>query len=692
MADGSPKGRSKPRKLAPLEDSNALTIKTSTATSNKKELVEAVRRLNPAGLNAAPVIFWDVEGSLKNVNIDGGGVKQQLTIVENGVNYSIKRYNDLRVLNDRLTRDLKAKLDELDDQKKGYEQLVAMKNATTEEGIRIEQLKMEAEQIQHEINKKAHQTRQFEYMLLRLKQNQLKFDAHMTGMEETMRNISKEGMEIRLLRRDLDAGLAKAVAVLEETQFKLTSSRTDRDVLLAQRKNELKTAQVLQEWMGQRAQQKAELQIELKGNLTRTEEAFLKTTVNAKIDNTKNLQKAAEESQKKLQAMEDLFAKLKQVTGVRTLEDMLDKFSSQKGNKKGLEMDVAEAEKRLATAKKENRKKEKQFQELKSSGGGLAELSREVNEKMEEAINASRTEQKLIRADSDRLSAIILSLSQGAQGLLQRVGPYLHLADGVAFELAAGAEEQQSWAKTLEALTTAEQVLAKMLETMNGDATSPDALKLLTHEEEDDDATAHSDERSVGSAAEAPNKTTNVRIKSRKLLRAIEEAGMADEAAAALVLSGSAFGRSELDADAEPAAALDSEPIMSRIAVKKSSVHTETAFLRKQELEARRKRCVERNRPHSCLGSLSPVCTHSSLTFSSRPPKNAPLRLAESMLQRGNNDDEKLELEARLNAQKAMAKRLSTFPAPGTLPEGVTLRDDVMTKTKAFLDKMPKLT
>ncbi|NDD93334.1 hypothetical protein EBZ37_14795, partial [bacterium] len=332
MAEGSPRmGRSnstKPRKLAPLGEGKGdgsptnmqLMVKTN-ATSNKKELVEAVRRLSPAGLNPAPGIFWDVEGSLKNVNIDGGGVKQQLTIVENGVNYSIKRYNDLRVMNDRLTRDLKAKLDELDDQKKGYEQLVAMKNATTEEGIRIEQLKEEAHQIQHEINLKAHQTRQLEYMLLRLKQNQLKFDAHMTGMEETMRNISKEGMEIRLLRRSLDAGLAKAVAVLDETQSNLAASRKDREVLLAQRKTELKTAQVLQEWMGQRAQQKAELQIELKGNLTRTEEAFLKSTLNERIDNTKNLQKAAEDSQKKLQAMEDMFAKLKQVSDKPSRDD-----------------------------------------------------------------------------------------------------------------------------------------------------------------------------------------------------------------------------------------------------------------------------------------------------------------------------------------------------------------------------------
>ena len=597
--------------MEPLHDpgsptNNGVMVRMSS-TSNKKELVEAVRRLNPAGLNAAPGIFWDVEGSLKNVNIDGGGVKQQLTIVENGVNYSIKRYNDLIVLNDRLTRELKVKLDELDDQKKGYEQLVAMKDATTEEGVRIEQLKHEAKSIQHECDKKQHQTRQLEYMLLRLKQNQLKFDAHMTGMEETMRNISKEGMEIRLLRRGLDAGLAKAVAVYEETQANLATSRKDREVLLGQRKMELKTAQVLQQWMIQRAKEKAELQIELKGNLTRTEEQFLKTKLNEKIENTKSLQKATEESHRRLQSMEDLFAKLKQVTGVKTLEDMLEKFSSQKGNKKGLEMDVAEAEKRLAAAKKEYRKKETRFQELKSSGGGRSELSREYMEKMEEAILNSKGEQKLLRADSERLSAIILSLSQGAQGLLQRVGPHLHLSDGVTFELTGGAEEQAAWAKTLDALTTAEQVLAKMLETMSGDgATSPDALKLLSQDEEDDDHSVESNARSVGSAGEVPSMGNNVRIKSRKLLRVIEEVGAAD----ATALSGFAASDTLDFGETEATQQQDSDPVLSRVAVKNTSVRTENAFLRKKELELRRKRCVISPPPQSpplqCTNPLPP--------------------------------------------------------------------------------------
>lgn len=57
-----------------------------------------------------------------------------MIIVENGVNYNIKRYNDLKVANDRLKVDLKKRLDELEAQKKQYETLDAMKKAQTEDG------------------------------------------------------------------------------------------------------------------------------------------------------------------------------------------------------------------------------------------------------------------------------------------------------------------------------------------------------------------------------------------------------------------------------------------------------------------------------------------------------------------------------------------------------------------------------
>lgn len=156
--------------------------------------------------------------------IDDSDVKQQMTIVENGVNYNIKRFNDLKVLNGRLTKVLKAKLDELEYEKKTYENLDAMKKAQTEEGMRIESLHSEIKQVEEEIRDRVHYSRKLDHILGRLKKNQLKYDAHMTGLEDTMRAIRKEEAEIRLMRRSLDAGLAKALLVLEETRSKYVTA------------------------------------------------------------------------------------------------------------------------------------------------------------------------------------------------------------------------------------------------------------------------------------------------------------------------------------------------------------------------------------------------------------------------------------------------------------------------------------
>lgn len=66
---------------------------------------------------------------------------QQLSIVEDGVNNSARKYNDLRVLCDRKTFELKAKLDDLETQKLQYDELSKMKKANTFESARIDVLK-----------------------------------------------------------------------------------------------------------------------------------------------------------------------------------------------------------------------------------------------------------------------------------------------------------------------------------------------------------------------------------------------------------------------------------------------------------------------------------------------------------------------------------------------------------------------
>ena len=88
--------------------------------------------------------------------------------------------------------------------------------------------------------------------------------------------------------------------------------------------------------MRQRELEKEVLAMELRGDLTKDEEIFLRAQIIDKLEKTKSLQRANEESNKRFLAMEEAFSQLKQITGVSSLVDMHEKFSSQKGNKGNL--------------------------------------------------------------------------------------------------------------------------------------------------------------------------------------------------------------------------------------------------------------------------------------------------------------------------------------------------------------------
>jgi hypothetical protein len=59
-------------------------------------------------------------------DLDGAVIKQQISIIENGVNISSKRYNELKATNSALTSALKIKLDQLKEEKKNYEDMDAL--------------------------------------------------------------------------------------------------------------------------------------------------------------------------------------------------------------------------------------------------------------------------------------------------------------------------------------------------------------------------------------------------------------------------------------------------------------------------------------------------------------------------------------------------------------------------------------
>ena len=119
--------------------------------------------------------------------------------------------------------------------------------------------------------------------------------------------------------------------------------------------------------MLQREKEKAALVMELRGALTKDEEHSLKSQILEKLERTKAFQRATEDGNRRCLAMEEAFLKLKQITGVSSLVDMHEKFSSQVGDKSILLMEVKEAELKLEAIKATQLRQLATFEEMQSS-------------------------------------------------------------------------------------------------------------------------------------------------------------------------------------------------------------------------------------------------------------------------------------------------------------------------------------
>lgn len=600
------------------------------AIAHKKDLLSATRRVNPSLTNSAPAAFWDPEAALKSSNIDRSGAMQQLVIVENGVNSTAKRLNDLKINNERLTITLKSKLDKLELTKKDFEMLDAMSKAATEEAARIEQLKADCVIVSEAIATKTHYTRRLDFLLTRLHSNQIRFEAHLNGMENAVAGIEKEYREVRLLRRALDVGLSKAQAVYDETVANLSMARKERDLLLTQRKHEHRNAAMLEQRMKERVEARTQLLAELRGGLDEEEERYRLQHLHSQEVNARNVKSSLDKARRELAALEHSFVQLSQVTGVADYEQMTEKFTLIAVNRSGLERDKQAAEDRLIGAKKQALALEKQFQELRSEGVGVAEITRESMDGCEDSLLNARGECKMQATRAERLEAVIVGLQQAGLSLKQRVDSYATIIDEDVFK-SVQTDEEQPWTLTLDTLNIAEQVLVKMVETLSMGDGSPTRGKhagFVDEEGSEGSESSGSEESLPLHSSSASRGANNVRIYSRR-------ERVRDEAE-----GGGRAGRDDEKQGRVEVA------VPGRVEVKRKAAVTTVQAVKRKELDEKNK-------------SMS------------------------SKLGGGQADTG----EARLRAQLAYADKLSSADTHTlSLPPRGTLRDDVMTKSLRFLE------
>jgi myosin heavy subunit len=491
-------------------------------------------------------------------------------------------------------------------------------------------------------------------------------------MERTLVEATREYDEMRLLVRQMEAGLVYAHKDLDEATRTVESERKERSSVLSQRQADMRNAARLEEWIRKRDELRMKLAVELRGDLSKEEESMLRSQLASKEEQTRHLKQATEESQKLVQRMEEAFATLKQVTGVSELHDMVDKFARQRSSLQQLEREVRDVEERLSVEKAEKETLQRDFQELKASGSSLIEVTREMTDKLQTSIVRARLEFKTAKAKADHASATLSSLQQGTRGLLQRLDPFVDLVDGCIVAVTG-----DDATDCIEALAASEQMMSKMLEIIISADASPSKLPHtnFAHLSEDEGATKDdysprtlSSLRTSHRCDDVPTSATNVRVQSRaKLHMSMDDLADTEEGEGEGTDANTSVNEQLLDGDQ-----CGADVALNRGQVKQRSRKDAADHARKAE------QALKYVSAQTCFRLSS--CIHRYKQLQEKLAVAEPSQRAQLLSQ-----------AARRKAQLDGADRLSRGHQIVTLPPGVTLRDDAITKTEAFITRMPVL-
>lgn len=116
------------------------------------------------------------------------------------------------------------------------------------------------------------------------------------------------------------------------------------------------------------------------------------SVVNPQEESANDMRAQNEIQQRQVATMEATFARIRQATGVNTLEEVVLKLANQSANHTTLEEEKREAESKLTRAKEARQSEDTRFSYMKASGVGNTELNRDISDKLNDDIQEYRVE------------------------------------------------------------------------------------------------------------------------------------------------------------------------------------------------------------------------------------------------------------------------------------------------------------
>ena len=453
----------KAKRIPPIAITNLSDLKKFT----RKDLENACRRVVPARHDAtAKRQTGQIDLTMHKV----AGAESQLKSLDTGVKVCARKYNECKARADRLEEQLANKRDELIELNRERTVLDHMVQGNNREAKKITKLKEDIVVTTAMSESKIHYRLYLNHMHLRGRKNSIAVDAHMSELAATLASAENERRRCKSMLGEIESSMPASLHDYQEMVAEVEIEKAHRAQEMTNKQMEVDNAEKMETWRNNQESSRRDFQQALTGGHEIEKDAKMKRVKELEGD-LKVLTKTTDMKSSGKDSSEEAFMHIKRATGVNSLEDMVEKFTSLQDHSNRLLNEKFETEERLSSAKNRLQASFDKFNQLKSNGSGGTELSRALIEGVSETIEKEKTEGKVLKSTNGRLDAILVGLRQGGMGLYQRLlqfHPTLLDGDAPSLNFSFTSNAIDTANDSLEMLKVVQQITAKMLDTVGG--------------------------------------------------------------------------------------------------------------------------------------------------------------------------------------------------------------------------------
>ncbi|XP_022611339.1 coiled-coil domain-containing protein 151 [Seriola dumerili] len=446
------------RKIQLLEGDRAAYYESSQSTIKKnresilqlrqenKRLYRKLAEANAGDEHIIKVAFHN-RGMEKDAYRNMSG-KVALTTLDQRVLSKMKRLNALK----HTTQTYQRRLEDLkmEYQRKkpegcsGAQSADARTRRKEEDAINLRALENSLEKTQFKCKEAENIMTNYLKLKSHLQEESLTFQGQLDSMEAEILNHRQELHTLQVMNNDAQLSKEVAKAELQQQEEQLYKERKERERIIASYRKKVEERKAQAEKVDRRIQRANMQPDEL------SSEAQRSTT------------RMAGEEEKAVSTFEEAFRRIKEATGVTDIQEIVERFISQKETHQHLEKLKGENENVMQQLKEQRELLNQQFQDMKYSGEAKLSSDQQILEECEQQLQAQQQRCDAAKERLDWLVKTLRTIRAGVEHLANKL-PHIALSEDIVADVSPDSDEF-----VLELMTQCELKLQLLQEELQG--------------------------------------------------------------------------------------------------------------------------------------------------------------------------------------------------------------------------------